>query len=86
MAVNLNITSGLEARLEARAQALGLSVESFIETVLEREAATSCTNGCSSMTGAEKAKAFRAWANSFPPDLPVLSLEDVSRESVYRRD
>jgi len=35
---------------------------------------------------AEKAKAVRAWANSFPPDVPVLSLEDVSRESVYRRD
>jgi len=46
----------------------------------------STTNGPPSTTGSEKAKAFRAWANSFPSDLPVLSLEDVSRESIYRRD
>jgi hypothetical protein len=43
-------------------------------------------NGAHSLTGAEKARAFRVWAKSFPSDLPVLSLEDVSRESIYRQD
>jgi hypothetical protein len=65
---------------------IGLSLERFIENILEREATASSTNGSQSLTGGEKAKAFRAWANSFPADLPVLSLEGVSRESVYRRD
>ena len=86
MTVNLNIPPGLEARLVARAQAFGLPLETFIESVLEREATPSGTTGSTSMTGAEKAKAFRTWAGSFPADLPVLSLEDVSRESIYRRD
>jgi hypothetical protein len=39
-----------------------------------------------SPVGVEKAKALRAWANSFPDDLPVLSLDDVSRENIYGRD
>ena len=86
MTVNLNIKPGIEARLVARARAIGLSLERFIENVLEREATASVTNGSPSLTGGEKAKAFRSWAKSFPADLPVLSLEEVSRESIYRRD
>jgi hypothetical protein len=86
MTVNLNIKPGLEARLVARARAIGLSLERFIENVLEREATASGTNGSHSLPGGDKAKAFRGWANSFPAELPVLSLEDVSRESVCRRD
>ena len=82
MTLNLNIKPGLEARLVARARAIGLSLERFIENVLEREASASGTNGSQPLTGGEKAKAFRAWASSFPADFPVLSLEDVSRESV----
>ncbi len=83
MTVNLNIRPGLEARLAARARTIGLSLEGFIESVLEREAAAS---GCQPLSGSERAQAFRAWANSFPADLPILSLDDVCRDSVYRRD
>jgi hypothetical protein len=86
MTVNLKIKPGIEAQLAGRARAIGLSLESFIENVLEREAAASGTNVSSLLSGAEKAKAFRTWAKSFPADLPVLSLEDVSHESIYRRD
>ena len=86
MTVNLKINPGIEERLAARARAVGLPLERFNEDVLEREAAVSGTNGSPSLTGAEKAKAFRTWANSFPADLPVLSVEDLSRENIYRRD
>jgi hypothetical protein len=85
MTVNLNIKPGLEQRLVARAQAIGLPLERFIENVLEREATAPTTNGSPLLTGGEKAKAFRAWANSFPADLPILSLEEVSRERIYER-
>jgi hypothetical protein len=84
--ITLDLRPEAEANLAARARATGLSLESFIESVLECEAAVADTNGCPSLTGAEKAGAFRTWAKSFPADLPVLSLEDVSRESIYRRD
>ncbi len=86
MTITLELRPEAEANLAARARATGLSLEGFIESVLEREAAASGTNGSPSLTGGEKAKAFRTWASSFPADLPVLSLEDVSRENVYRRD
>jgi len=86
MTINLNIESGIVEQLATRARGSGLSLERFIECVLEREVSASTANGSLPLTGSEKAKAFRAWANSFPPDLPVLSLEDVSRESIYRQD
>jgi hypothetical protein len=44
------------------------------------------TSGSQAMTGAQKAETFEAWARSFPADMPVLSLEDVSREKIYQRD
>lgn len=79
MTVNLNIKPGLEARLVTRARAAGLSLERFIEDLLERDATTSGARGSQPLSGTEKAKAFLAWANSFPPNMPVLSLKDVSR-------
>ena len=86
MTVSLNIEPGLQQRLSARALTSGLPLDRFIEKVLEREAAPASLGAPDSLTGAEKARAFRAWANSFPADLPVLSLDDVNRESIYRRD
>lgn len=34
-------------------------------------------------TPAERAKAFREWAESHPPNQPYLSDEAISRESIY---
>jgi hypothetical protein len=86
MTVHLNIKPSLEARLAAGARATGQPIERFIEDVLERETTVPGANGPRALTGSEKARAFRTWANSFPAGLPVLSLENVSRESIYRRD
>jgi hypothetical protein len=84
MTVSVNISPELEARLTARARSTGRSVESLIQDVIEREAASSASS-CEA-TGSEKARAFHRWAKSFPADLPILSLESVSRESIYQRD
>ncbi len=86
MTVSISIRPALEDRLAARARATGRSLEDLIQTILEREAALVEANGSSELTGAEKAKAFHEWANSFPANLPVLSLENVSREQIYQRD
>jgi hypothetical protein len=84
--LHLNIKPSLEARLAARARATGQPLERFIEDVLERETTVPGANSPRALTGSEKARAFRTWANGFPAGLPVLSLEDVSRESIYRQD
>lgn len=84
MTVNLTIEAELEGRLVARAQSEGQSLEGFIRRVLEREVGAS---GSSGLSGPEKAKAFRAWAEGFPASAaPPLSLEAVSRENIYKRD
>ena len=80
------ISPDLEARLAAHARAVGMPVERFVEDVLEREAQSATVKAPHPLTGGEKAKAFRNWAGSFPADLPVLTLQDVSRENLYRRD
>jgi hypothetical protein len=84
MTVQIDIKPEVEARLVARAESSGQSLEAFIQRLLESEAAQA--NGAHPLTGPEKAAAFEAWANSFPSNMPVLSLEDVSREKIYQRD
>ncbi len=85
MTLTLEIPPETEANLTARAQAEGLALEQFLRNLLVREAAEPIPN-VPQMTGKEKAAALRAWANSFPPGLPVLSLEDMSREKMYERE
>jgi hypothetical protein len=69
MTVDLNIKPSLEARLAARARATGQPIERLIEDVLERETTVPVANGSRALTGSERARAFRIWANSFPADL-----------------
>ena len=87
MTVTVQIKSDVEARLAARARSIDESLEAFIQRLLEREGSEmGDTNGSHAMTGAQKAVAFRAWAKSFPANMPLLSLEDISREKIYERD
>ncbi len=84
MAVTVSIGPELEARLAARARLTGQSLENFIQNLLEREVSQDET--ARELTGAEKAAAFRAWAESFPDELPVLSIDKITREKIYQRD
>jgi hypothetical protein len=84
--MTIDIGPELEAKLAAHARAIGVPVQRFVEDVLEREARSSTTKAPQPLAGSEKAKALRNWASSFPADLPVLTLQDVSRENLYRRD
>ena len=84
--MTIDIRPELEAKLAAHARAVGMPVQRFVEDVLEREARSVAANAPHQLTGREKAKAIRTWASSFPADLPVLTLQDVSRENLYRRD
>lgn len=84
--MTIDIGPELEAKLAAHARAIGMPVQRFVEDILEREAGSATVNAPPLLTGSDKATAFRNWASSFPADLPVLTLQDVSRESLYRRD
>ena len=84
--MTIDIGPELEAKLAAHAHAIGMPVQRFVEHVLEREAQSAAANAPHPLAGRDKAKAFRNWASSFPADSPVLTLQDVSRENLYRRE
>ncbi|HJZ82923.1 MAG TPA: hypothetical protein VKD91_21330 [Pyrinomonadaceae bacterium] len=84
MTVTLDLKPEVEQRIAAEAKARGLSVETYILSVLEREA----TNGESSFaltaTAPQWKKAFLEWVHTERPEHPPLSDEAISRDSIYR--
>lgn len=57
------------------------TLEEYARYVLERETASVASS--TELTKAEKIKAFEEWMESLDPTIPVLSDEQISRESVY---
>ena len=86
MTICVAIKPELEARLAARARTSGQSLEGLIEGILEQEATAFDNIVSHPLTGAEKARAFRAWAKGFPASGATLGLDEVSRESFYERE
>lgn len=86
MTITVAIKSELEARLVARARTSGQSLECLIEGILEQEGIVFDSLYPGPLTGAEKARAFRAWAKGFPTSGATLALDNVRRESFCERD
>jgi hypothetical protein len=86
MMISVTIKPELEAELVARAHSAGQPLETFVNNLLEHAVASIATQGQPALSASEKARSFLAWSDSFPPNLPQLSLEDLSRERIYQRD
>lgn len=67
--------------LRGLAQKNGKTLEQYARYVLERE--TFQITNTEAEPNAEKIKAFEEWMESLDPDIPVLSDEQISRESMY---
>ena len=78
MNVKLDLKPEVEARLAAQAQAQGVSLDTYLTTLIERYA-----EGSKPMTPEERAQAFQEWAANHPKDTPLLSDEAISRQSIY---
>ena len=65
--------------LLAHAQAQGLPVPLYVERALHHRA----ESGKTTLSPAERAAAFRSWAESHPRNTLVLSDEAISRETIY---
>ena len=85
-------TALLIQTLQERARAQGVTVDALLRPLVED--GEPVTNGApaapteerpfyETATPEEWVKAFRAWADSLDYDTPGLTLEDVSRESIY---
>jgi len=80
MTVNLQLTPDVEAGLAAQAQARGLSLETYLEQVLQERSRSVAPP---SLDPDERALAFEAWAHSHPLT-PALSDAAVRRENLIR--
>ena len=79
MTVTLNFNPELEAGLLAQAQASGLTVEAYVQSVIESAVLPTLEKPASAE---ERAAAFEAWSAGHRPT-PLLSDHAVSREGIY---
>ncbi len=52
-------------------------------SIVEVDVRGAAENGEKELNNAEKIKAFDEWMNSLDPNTPVLTDEQISRESIY---
>ncbi len=78
--MTLNLTPDIEARLLALAQRNGISVEVFLQHVVEEKSGPAPRG--QQLSPEESASQFEEWANSFPDALPIPD-EALSRENLY---
>jgi len=84
MTVTLDLKPEIEERIKQKAAEKGLSVEAFIETVINRDVSRQPGKSfAETATPEEWEKALKNWIRNFPPH-PVLSDEAISRERIYR--
>jgi len=81
--VTLNLPQEKEAAFKAQAQARGLSLEQWMLEVAEQQVPPISIAHLQRTDPEEWARQFRIWADSHDPNIPVLSDEAMSRESIY---
>ena len=83
MTLTIRLTADEESRLREKAKAEGLTTEQVVRQAIQPLLNTAKPDRTEAKA---KAEAFRRWADSFPAGLPVLSLDDISREKLYGRE
>jgi hypothetical protein len=79
MNVTLSLNPEVEKGLIVRARARGVSLDDYLQELVEKDIGLAAATGTS---GEEKARAFVQWAKSHR-DTPPLSDEAVNRASMY---
>lgn len=69
--------------LTAKAAAQGLTLEAWFQKVAAQEVPSASIAHLQKTDSQEWARQFDAWVDSHDPNLPVLSDEAMSRESIY---
>ena len=84
MTVTLTLPPEKEAAFKAQAQARGLRLEQSILELADPYVQPASIAHLQKTDPEEWARHFDAWADSHRHDIPVLSDEAMSRESIYR--
>ena len=84
--MTLTLPPELEAKVQQQARREGMSIEGWLQHVVERELEQHPPPPASlqdEVSPEEWVRQFRAWAQSHDRDTPLLSDEAISRESIY---
>jgi hypothetical protein len=86
MTLKIDLSSEQEALLIQEAARHGVEASEYVRRMIERQ--LSNQEGGQSVgapiTPEERARAFRAWAESHDRNTPLLTEEAISRESIYQ--
>jgi hypothetical protein len=80
MSVTVNLRPEVEAGLLAQAHAIGISVEEYLQRVVEEK--VGIPNSPRRLSAEEWTRQFEEWADSFP-EAPLIPDEALSRENLY---
>jgi hypothetical protein len=83
MTVTLNLPPEREEALRRRAEACGVTVEQLLDRYIEQLAPSKSIAHLQTENPAEWIRQVRAWTESHDRTTPLLSDEDISRESIY---
>jgi hypothetical protein len=85
MELNIRISDETAPRLKAQAEAHGITVEQWVEQIVEQSAQPLPPSIAQQQKTNPKewARQFHEWAESHDRTTPLLSDEAVSRESIY---
>jgi hypothetical protein len=88
MTVTIELPPEIEAGLLAQARAEGLNLSDYVQNLIRERVSTKAAGAASrpahELPPEEWVRQFEAWANSHAGrNLPVLSDEAMSRESIY---
>jgi hypothetical protein len=83
MTVTLELSPEREAALKEQAQMRGLTLEQWLLELADQQAAPASVAHLQRTDPREWARYFDAWVDSHDPNMPVLSDEAMSRESIY---
>lgn len=83
MTLTLELSPEREAALKAQAQMRGLTLEQWLVELADQYAAPASVAHLQRTNPQEWARYFDAWVDSHDPNMPVLSDEAMSRESIY---
>jgi hypothetical protein len=83
MNVTIEIPEERAALYQKQAEACGLTMERWLLELADQSAPTPSIAHLQKTNPKEWARQFRAWADSHNPNIPTLSDEAMSRESIY---
>ena len=81
--LTIEVTGELENALKAHAAIQGTTAEGVARRVLANALIPAEDTPATAMSGPDKARAFLQWASSHRTSAPPLSIETMSRASMY---